>query len=420
MYQKTTLDNGLRVVTHEMPTTRSASTSVYIGVGSRYEPDEQAGISHFIEHLLFKGTRRRPTPREISATIEGVGGVLNAATEQELTVYWCKVAAPHFPMSLDLLIDMLRCSLFDSENIERERMVVFEELNMMNDHPDQRVDVLLDEMLWPGHPLGRDIAGSKDSVRAITRDMMLDYVGRYYTPSNTVVSVAGNVSHREAVDQVAALCDGWLPRSPQGWTPIGPVQPGPQSRVEYRKTEQAHLSIGVPGVSLEHPERYAVDLLSVVLGEGMSSRLFVEVREQLGLAYDIRSGVSHFLDCGSFVVTAGVDPRRLYEAMETILAQMRAVRDGVSEEELEKAKRLSTGRLSLRMEDTTAVSAWLGHQELLRGRILDADEVAEKVNQVTPEDVCRAANDLLTTDRLNVAVVGPCRGQRRLERLLKL
>ena len=346
--------------------------------------------------------------------------MLNAGTEQELTVYWCKVAEPNFRESLELLIDMLRNSLFDPKGIEKERMVVIEELSMINDYPNYKVDALIDEMLWPGHPLGRDVGGTKGSVLGMTRDVMLEHLDRYYTPSNIVISVAGNLSHQEVVRQVEPLCDGWPSASRRGWAPVNHTQSAPQLRMEYRRTEQANLSIAVPGVSLEHPDRYALDLLSVILGEGMSSRLFVEVRERKGLAYDIHSGVTHFLDCGAFIINAGVDPKSLYDAVQTILAQVDGLSDGVPESELEKAKRLATGRLLLRMEDTRAVSGWMGNQELLLGHIRDTDDVVEKVNSVTPDDVRKVTNEVLVADRLNLAVVGPSRGQRRLQQLLKL
>ena len=421
-FERTALDNGLRVVSCEMRQTRSVAITVFIGVGSRYERAEQAGVSHFIEHMLFKGTARRPAAKEISEAIEGTGGILNAGTEHEMTVYWCKVARPHFSESLDLLMDMLRNSLFEPSSIETERLVILEELNMVNDYPGSKVDMLIDQMLWPDHPLGRDIAGTRESIGAMTRDDLLEAMALHYTPSNIVVSVAGSVTHEDVVRQVEELTEGWQPSSPQAWTAVSPAQspPQPQSRLEYRKTEQTHVAIAVPGLSLGNPDRFALDLLSVILGEGMSSRLFVEVREKNGLAYDIQSGVTHFMDCGALIIGAGVDPKRVYEAIQTILEQTGSLRDSVPEDELEKAKRLSTGRLLLRMEDTRAVSAWMGNQELLMGDILDPDEVVEMANAVTTEDVHKVANDLLVTERLNMAVVGPCRGHRRLERLLRL
>ena len=429
MFQKSTLDSGMRVVTSEMPHTRSVSMCVVVGVGSRYESDEEAGLSHFLEHMVFKGTAMRPEPQQISAAIEGVGGIINAATEHELTVYWCKVAQPYFEESLALLFDILRNSLYEPDDIEKERHVIFEELGMINDYPTYKVEALIDEMLWPGHPLGRDIGGTRESVGGITREMILEFVSAYYTPDNMVVSVAGNVSHDDVVAQVERLSEGWKPggnfdtgerRALNEWTPYNGAQCEPQSKVEYRRTEQAHLSVALPGVSLTHPQRYALDLLSVALGEGMSSRLFVEVREKRGLAYDVHSEVSHFTDTGAMVVSAGVDPKRVYDAVQTILEQVGALRDGLPEDELEKAKRLSAGRLMLRMEDTRAVASWMGQSEMLLGNIAHVDDVIEQVDAVTTDDVLRLANDVLVSERLNIAVVGPCRGHRRIERMLRL
>ena len=420
MFQKSTLDNGLRVVTSEMPHTRSVSMCMFVGVGSRYETDEEAGLSHFLEHMVFKGTAERPEPQQISAAIEGVGGVINAATEHELTVYWCKVAQPFFEDSLALLFDILRNSVYEPDAIEKERQVIFEELAMINDYPTYKVEALIDEMLWPGHPLGRDIGGTRESVGDITREMILDFVSAYYTPNNIVVSVAGNVSHDDVVAQVEGLSEGWGLGGRNEWTPFMGAQCASQSKVEYRRTEQAHLSVALPGVSLMHPQRYALDLLSVALGEGMSSRLFVEVREKRGLAYDVHSEVSHFSDTGAIVVSAGVDPKRVYDAVETILEQVGAMRDGLPEDELEKAKRLSAGRLMLRMEDTRAVANWMGQSEMLLGEIVHVDDVIEQVNAVTTDDVLCLANDVLVSERLNIAVVGPCRGHRRIERMLRL
>ena len=421
VYEKTTLDNGLRVVSCDMPHTRSVSISLFVGVGSRYESDEQAGMSHFVEHMVFKGTESRPDPVQISSQVEGVGGVLNAGTEHEVTVFWCKVAQPHFGDSLDLLFDMLRNSLYRPEDIENERHIIHEELAMIHDYPTSRVDSLIDEMLWPNHPLGRDIGGTTESIDSITRQALLEHMDSHYTPSNIVISVAGNVPHSEVVSRSWELSSDWTGDSTHDDpAPVTHVQEESQIRLEYRGTEQIHLSIALPGLALDHPDAYSLDLLSVILGEGMSSRLFAELREKRGLAYDVQSGVSHFKDTGAFVITAGVDPSSTYEAVPAILEQVADVRDSVSEEEIERAKQLVAGRLMLRMEDTRAVSAWMGSQEMLRRTILDVDDVVEKINTVTSSDLRRVAARHMVSDRLNMAVVGPCRGRKRLSRLLKL
>ncbi len=419
-YEKTTLDNGLRVVSCEMPHTRSVSISVLVGVGSRYESDCEAGLSHFIEHMVFKGTRSRPDPVRISGAVEEHGGVINAGTEQEFTVYWCRVAQPHFADSLELLFDMIRNSLYKTDDIERERQVIHEELAMIHDYPTARVDSLIDEMLWPGHPLGRDVGGTSESVDGITREALLRHMAEFYTPSKIVVSVAGNVPHSEVVAEVVELSRDWSKVCPDDPEPVTRIQQESQLRLEYRKTEQVHLSIALPGLALNHPDIYALDLLSVILGEGMSSRLFVELREKRGLAYDVHSSVTHFSDTGAFVISAGVDPSNTYEAVPTILEQVAAVRDEVPEEELERAKRLVAGRMMLRMEDTRSVSGWAGSQELMLDQVLTVDDVVERANAVTCSDLKRVAEGHLVTDRLNMAVVGPCRGRKRLTRLMKL
>ena len=246
IFQKTTLDNGLRVVSCDMPHTRSVAISVFVKVGSRYESDAEAGLSHFIEHMVFKCTERRPDPVDISSAIEGTGGVMNAGTEQELTVYWCKVAQPYFAESLDLLFDMLRNSLYKPEDVEKERRVIQEELAMINDYPTARVDSLIDEMLWPGHPLGRDIGGTKESVDVITREMLLDHAAEYYTPENIVVSVAGNVPHSDVVAQAEELSRDWPNAERREPSPVTHVQEEPQMNLEYRKSEQVHMSIALP------------------------------------------------------------------------------------------------------------------------------------------------------------------------------
>jgi predicted Zn-dependent peptidase len=254
----------------------------------------------------------------------------------------------------------------------------------------------------------------------IDQDMLLEHMGGYYTPSNTVISVAGSVPHTDVVAEVERLSWDWPDGVTSAPAPVVSHQQQSQLRLEYKKTEQLHLSIALPGLALDDPDIYALDLLSVILGEGMSSRLFVELRENRGLAYDVHSGVSHFRDTGAFIITAGVDPASAYEAVPAILEQVAAVRDSIDEREVDRAKQLVAGRMMLRMEDTRAVSAWMGSQQMVRGAILDVDDVVERVKAVTTEDLRRVASQNLVDDHLNLAVVGPCRGRKRLSKLLKL
>jgi len=420
LYQKTTLDNGLRIVTTTMPHTRSVSICFFIGVGSRYESEDEAGISHFIEHLLFKGTSKRATAKEISETIEGVGGMLNGGTDKESTLYWARVAQPHFPLALDLLVDILLHSKFEPQEIERERQIIIEEINMTKDSPSQQVHLLIDELLWPGHPLGRDIAGTKDSIAAVTRDTLLGYIESQYLPVNTVVAIAGNIQHEEAVAAVSQATGNWSKQRPRpGYSPYQ-EQPNPRLKVERRDTEQVHLCLALPGVSLFHPKRFTLDLLNVILGEGMSSRLFSEIRDKLGLTYSIHSYVDHFLDSGSLIVYAGVEPRNLLAVIEAILEQLSRLREPVPQSELSKAKELSKGRLLLRMEDTRSVAGWMGGQEVLLGDILTVDQVVSIIDAITADELKELAQELIVGDSLRLAAVGPVDVDAPLAELLKL
>jgi predicted Zn-dependent peptidase len=421
LYNRTVLDNGLRVVTATMPHTHSVSVCFFVGVGSRYESDSIAGVSHFIEHLLFRGTDRRPTAREISEAIECVGGIINGGTDRETTVYWCKVARHHFPLALDVLVDILLHPRFDPGDIEKERQVVIEEIKMGYDSPPQRVSLLIDELLWPGHPLGRDIAGSKESVSAISRQAMLGYLKRHYLPVDMVVSVAGSIEHREAVAAVNRVLGSW-----SGRAKLPAYKPYKEHIVqrlciEPREIEQAHMCLALPGLSLFHRQRFVLDLLNVILGEGMSSRLFSEVRDRLGLAYSINSFVEHFADTGSMTVYAGVKPENLPMTVCVILGQLSRLKEEVvSEPELSKAKELAKGRLLLRMEDSRNVAGWVGGQEILTGQILDVDEVLAIVDAITADDIRGLARELMVADKLRLAVVGPVSADEPLVELLKI
>jgi len=421
LYHKTVLDNGLRIITAAMPHTHSVSVCFFVGVGSRYESDRIAGVSHFIEHLLFRGTDRRPTAREISEAIEGVGGIINGGTDRETTVYWCKVARHHFPLALDVLMDMLLHPRFEDGDIEKERQVIIEEIKMGYDSPPQRVGLLIDELLWPGHPLGRDIAGSKESVSAISRQAMLGYLKGHYLPGDIVISVAGGIKHREAVDAVEQALGGWSGRAkPPVYKPYK-EHIGRRLCVEHRDIEQAHMCLALPGLSLFHPQRFALDLLNIVLGEGMSSRLFCEVRDRLGLAYSISSFVEHLADTGSITVYAGVKPENLPVTIRVILEQLSRLKEEmVSEPELSKAKELAKGRLLLRMEDSRNVAGWVGGQEILTGQILDIDQVLAIVDAITADGIQKLARELMVADRLRLAVVGPVSEDESLAELLKI
>jgi len=403
-----------------MPHTLSVAISIFVGVGSRYETEAEAGISHFIEHLLFKGTAKRPTSREISEAIEGVGGILNGGTDKELTVYWCKVAQPQFPLALDVLLDMLLHSRFDPQEVEKERQVIIEEINMTRDSPHHWVNILVDKLLWPRHALGRDIAGSKESVAAITREMMLNYMAGKYQPRQMAVAIAGNVGHQEMVAAVSQTLGDWTGEPPATEYDAYREQPPHRLCLETRDIKQSHLCLALPGLSLLHPRRFTLDLLNIILGEGMSSRLFVEIRDKLGLAYSIHSYVDHFLDSGSMVVYAGVEPKNLSTVISAILAQLAQLKETVPQSEITKAKELAKGRLLLRMEDSRNVTGWVGGQEILTGRILDVEQVVAIIDAITAEELRQLAQELFIGSQLCLAVVGPVTAGEPLEGLLKL
>lgn len=419
MYERTVLDSGLRVLSSRTPHTRAVSVVLFVGAGSRYENDALAGVSHFVEHMLFKGTERRRLPQEIAEAIEGVGGVMNAATDKEVTVYWAKVPIAHFAAALDVLLDQLLHSRFDPVELERERKVVIEELAMVEDSPGELAALLLDDLLWPDQPLGRDIAGSEQSVAGLSRDAMLGYLRSQYVPENVVVAVAGDLPHEEITSAVEARVAGWERAPFETWEPARNGHVGPQLGLRRKRTEQTQIALAYPAYSAFHPDRYTLDVINAVLGEGMSSRLFVEIRENRGLAYGVHSSVVRYLDTGAFAVGAAVDPKRADEtirAIRGILDEFRA--EPIEETELFKAKQYLTGRFLLRMEDSRAIASFLGGQELLRGSIESVDEVVGGIEGVTPEAVLHVARDVIRDDRAHLAVVGPYRSEERFARLL--
>jgi len=420
MYTKTMLDNGLRVITSPMPYSRSVCIVILVGAGSCHESKEEAGISHFAEHLFFKGTERRPTSKEISQDIEGVGGIINGSTDKELTVFWCKVASSHFPVALDVLSDLLLNSRFDNQEIERERRVISEEIKMSLDLPQQRVNAIIDELLWPDQPLGREVIGYKETVSSITRKQLLNYVARRYIPNNTVFSIAGDIRYEEAITQIESLFDKWVAGQVLTDYVTNDKQAEARLRVESRDIEQAHLCLAVHGFSHFHPQRFTIDLLNTVLGGGMSSRLFTEIRERRGLAYDIHSYTEHFLKSGSFAIYAAVDPNKIEITVGSILKEISQIKQEITASELTRAKELSKGRLYLRLEDSRNVALWHGGQEILTHKILSIDDVISIVDAITIDELKTVAEEILTESRLNLAVTGPIKEETPLRQLLTI
>ncbi len=417
VYERHVLPNGLRVVTAPMPQAQSVSCFLMLAAGSRYETREQSGIAHFAEHMFFKGTERRPAARDIAAEIDNLGAEFNAFTGKEYTGYYVKAAAEHRDAALDVLVDMLRFSKFDPEEIEREKGVIVEEMNMYFDTPRDFIGGVYEDLLYGDQPLGWDIIGTKETVRAATRDTFQDYIGRWYKPSRLVVGVGGQVGEG-LLDRIGEL----LGDMPKEKTPKPkPVKPHANGRVKVftKKSDQAHLVLGVESYPIGHPDRYPLQLLATVLGTGMSSRLFTEVRERRGLAYYV-FGTNHaYTDAGSLYAQAGVDIKRIDTAITTIAKEFRKIADKkVGATELRKAKNIARGRFVLSLESPQGTIMFGLRREVLEGRVTEPVEVLAAIEQVTADDVQRVARDLISSDRLRLAVIGPFDDPARFDRLL--
>jgi predicted Zn-dependent peptidase len=406
-HEKRVLPNGVRVLVAEMPEARSASLTVFVGAGSRMETRADAGTGHFLEHIVFKGTAKRPTAAQISQDIESKGGVVNAATDKEVTVFWSRVPARHWRMALDVVADLIRAPMLRPGDIDMEKRVVIEELRMYRDQPQDRVHTLIDELLYPKHPLGWEVAGREPVVNALDADRLRDFMRRGYVPSRMVVAVAGKVNAAEVFDAVAERFSDVEPRTP---TKLSPAPEAGRVRMKLlgRRTEQAHVCLGWRGVAQEHADKYALDMLNAILGEGMSSRLFLELREKRALAYDVHSYGTNYVDSGHLVVYAGVAPERISEVIEASLAEVTRMREQtVPEDEIERVRDFNKGRLELRLEDSRGVSNWLAGQELFLGRVRTVDEVCAIIDGVSAADVQRVARQYLRPELSYIAAVGP-------------
>jgi predicted Zn-dependent peptidase len=413
------LDNGLRILTAPMDSAQSVTCAILLAAGSRYETPETNGIAHFAEHMFFKGTERRPTARDISVEIDGIGGEFNAFTSKEYTGYYVKCAAESRDIALDVLVDMLRHSKFDPDEIEREKGVIIEEMNMYYDTPRDFIGGVYEELLYDDQPLGWDIIGRKETVRGAKRDTFTDYVDRWYRPSRMVVGVGGKIGDG-LHERVAELLGDLEEAETGGPDPIKLApQNGPKVKLHSKASDQAHVCIGVHSYPLEHPDRYVLQVLSTVLGGGMSSRLFTEVRERRGLAYYVY-GLNHsYTDAGSLYAQAGVDINRIDDAVSTIAAELRKIAaESVPAEELEKAKSFSKGRFVLQLETSQGLIMFGLRRETLESKTPDPEEILGEITKVTADDVSRVAQDLIDKQSINLAVIGPFDDAERFEQLL--
>jgi predicted Zn-dependent peptidase len=418
VFEKETLPNGLRVLTAPMPQAKSVACFVMLAAGSRYETRETNGIAHFAEHMFFKGTESRPTAKDIAGEIDSIGGEFNAFTGKEYTGYYVKCAAEHRDVALDVLVDMLRHSKFDSDEIEREKGVIVEEMNMYFDTPRDYLEGVYDELLYGDQPLGWDIIGTKETVRSAKRETFLGYLDRWYRAPRMVAGVAGAVGD-DIVDRIGELL-GNVPDGQRGDPdPVAWEQDGPRVKVHSKQSDQAHVRVGVHSYPLDHPDRYALALLATVLGGGMSSRLFSEVRERRGLAYYIYGYNQGYTDTGTLYAQGGVDINRIDEAITTIVAEFaRMAAEPVAEDELEKAQNFAKGRLVLSLEDPKGLILFGLRSEVLEEKTREPDEVIAGFESVTIEDIQRVAQEIVREDRLNLAVIGPFDEPDRFDKLL--
>lgn len=403
----TLLPNGLRVVTASMPQSQSVAIGFWIGAGGRSESEAHSGISHFIEHLAFKGTRTR-SAREISEAVEGRGGDINAYTQEESTCYYARLPAEAAWMGLDVLADLILHARFAAGDVDKEREVVIEEIMMYRDQPQHRVEEMLSEQLWSGHALGRPLTGTVESVRRLGRGEVLRYRDRMYAPGNIVAAFAGNVRHEECVRRVRRLFPERGLRKRQSFAAVDSAVPQVGLQIQAKEIEQAHMAMGFRIPGRHDPRRYALKMLSVLLGENMSSRLFQVVREDHGLAYAIQSGVHLFADSGAFVVSAGLDCGRVPEAMKLIVRELaRMRRKGVTRPELDRARDYAIGQIRLGLEGSTSQMTWIGEHFMGYGRHVSPEEAIDALASVTPAQVRAVAERYVSERRLSVAMIIP-------------
>lgn len=418
MYQVTRLDNGLTIATANMPHMASVSLGIWVGIGSRYEPERVSGISHFIEHLLFKGTKKR-SAKQISQDVEGIGGYLNAFTSEENTCFYSKARHDCFDELLDVLVDMLLNSTFVPVEIGKERDVIKEELAMYMDQPQQYVHELLNATMWPNQPLGRSITGTEKNLDYIRRKHLVDFQRTNYIAPATLVAAAGRLDHDKVVKAVNRHAKTWPNGERAKFSPAVEKQTKPNIRLFTKKTEQTQLALGIRTCPRHDERRFALRLLNAILGENMSSRLFQTIREDEGIAYSVYSSNSFFDDTGDLVVSAGLDEDNLERTLKIIVREIKKLRQQpVPRSELRRACDYVIGQLELSLENSENQMMWVGEHILGYGKIFDSEKVKERLSKVTTTDVRRVANDFCAPDRLSLALISPMKSTNGFDKLL--
>ncbi|MDD5589763.1 MAG: pitrilysin family protein [Candidatus Portnoybacteria bacterium] len=422
MFQKQTLPNGLRIINAPMEGAKSLTVLVLIGTGSKYEIKENNGISHFLEHIFFKGTQKRPTTLEITSDLDMVGGAYNAFTSKEFTGFWAKVDPEHGNLVLDWVSDILLNSKFDAAEIEREKGVIIEEINMYQDTPMQNVWYIWEELLYGDQPAGWLTLGTKEIIRTMKREQFLKYLSDQYVAKNTIIVIAGATDKiGDAKNVVGKYFEKIKKGNFKKKLKVVEKQKKPNLRLGFKETDQSHLVLGFRSYDIFHKDAYAVSLLATILGGFMSSRLFMEVREKRGLCYYIRSANETYTDSGYLVANAGVDNVRIEEAIKVILGEFQKVRDEkIPEAEIKKAKDHIKGATILSLESSDEMASFLGSQEVLKKRLLTPEQFFVKINKVTAEDLQRVAREIFKPKNLNLAVIGPFKEEERFKKLLRI
>lgn len=421
MYKKEVLDNGVRIITSCGKDRQSFALGIWLNVGSRFESPQIWGISHFLEHLVFKGTKKYSC-QQIKESIEGVGGSLNGFTSEEATCYLVKIPATYVDMAVDILSDMVINPIVPAKEVEKERTVILEEIKMYKDLPQSYVHELLDSLLWPDQPLVMSVLGTNETVSNINRDQLLGYKEEYYTPENIVISAAGRMDHEQLVKKINFRFGRIKKKKLNTAKPALKSQKRPQITLSDKKTEQTHLALGFHGLKRDHPLKYGLGLLNVILGANSSSRLFNEIREKRGLAYEIGTNLKRLKDTGAFIVHAGVDNDKATRTIALILEQLQKTKDRlVEKDEFKRAKEFYFGQLMLSLEDTMDQMLWIGESTLSLNRTFSVKDVIREVGRVKREDLRKLSRLIFRQENINLAVIGPVKDrQRQIQRLLKL
>ncbi len=420
-YKKTTLKNGLRIITLPVKGTKTVSVLVLVGTGSKYETKEINGLSHFLEHILFKGTKKRPNTLKLIEPLDKIGGHYNAFTGQEYTGYWAKVDASHLDLALDWVADIYLNSKLEQAEINREKGTILQELNMYLDNPARHVYNIWNELLYGDQPAGWRIIGTEKLIKNIRRAQFIKYLREHYSSRNTIVVVAGKISRNSALAKVKKYFQTVNTALVRDKLSVKEKQNRPASLIYYKKTDQSHLCLGVRAYDIFHPDKYALGLLGVILGGNMSSRLFIKVRERLGLAYEISTGASNDTDTGFLLTKAGTDNNKIERVVKIILGEYKKIaRQKISPAELRKAKDYIKGSSLISMESSDAQASFYANQELLTGKILTLEEKFDKIEAVTVNDIQRVAQDIFKPEKLNLALIGPIKDKRKFEKILNI